>query len=79
MDDNGEWLEPHDLAEHLNDVGALASEFTQAFGADWGRLAGRWHELGKYRSRFQHYIRRASGFEADVHIKRKSAWLRIFL
>jgi CRISPR-associated endonuclease/helicase Cas3 len=63
------WREPHDLAEHSLGVAALAAEFAQAFGADWAELAARWHDLGKYRLRFQKYIRLASGFEADAHIK----------
>ncbi|MBN8429020.1 MAG: CRISPR-associated endonuclease Cas3'', partial [Xanthomonadales bacterium] len=70
-DENGKWRAPHDLADHLRDVGELASEFAEQFGADWARLAGRWHDLGKYRPRFQNYIRQVSGFEfeADAHIK----------
>lgn len=71
-DFNGNWRPPHDLADHLNEVGALAAEFARTFGSDWARLAGRWHDLGKYRQRFQNYIRLASGFEADAHIKGES-------
>ncbi len=63
------WRAPHDLAEHLAEVGRLADHFAQHYGTDWARLAGRWHDLGKYRPRFQHYIRQASGFEAAAHIK----------
>lgn len=68
-DFDGNWRPPHDLADHLNEVGALAAEFARTFGSDWARIAGRWHDLGKYRQRFQNYIRLASGFEADAHIK----------
>ena len=71
LDADGAWRTPHDLAEHLRSVGALASEFAAHYGAGWARLAGRWHDLGKYRPRFQRYIRQASGFEADAHIKEK--------
>jgi CRISPR-associated endonuclease/helicase Cas3 len=47
----------HELEEHLRAVGNHAGEFTAAFGhADWGRLAGRWHDLGKYSPAFQSYI-----------------------
>lgn len=68
--DDGSWRDPHDLAEHLMAVAALAANHAQAFGAeDWARLAGLWHDLGKYRPRFQRYIRQASGFEANAHIK----------
>ena len=68
-DDADKWRPPHDLAEHLCEVGKLAADFASRFGADWARLAGRWHDLGKFRPRFQKYIRQASGFEADAHIK----------
>lgn len=70
--DDGNWREPHALSEHLHEVGELAADFAQHFGTDWARLAGRWHDLGKYRPRFQKYIRLVSGFEADAHIKGES-------
>ncbi len=66
---DGSWRDPHDLDEHLTSVAALAAEFACAFGPEWARLAGRWHDLGKYRQRFQNYIRLASGFEVDAHIQ----------
>src|SRR5579871_911721 len=68
-DADGNWRPPHDLLEHLHEVGELAAEFAHRYGADWARVAGRWHDLGKYRLRFQKYIRTVSGFEADAHIK----------
>lgn len=69
-DASGVWRDPHDLAEHLAGVAALAAGHARTFGAgDWAHLAGLWHDLGKYRPRFQRYIRMASGFEADAHIK----------
>jgi CRISPR-associated endonuclease/helicase Cas3 len=66
---DGAWREPHDLDAHLTAVAALSAGFAECYGSDWARLAGLWHDLGKYRPRFQHYIRQASGFEADAHIK----------
>ena len=46
-----EW-EP--LEDHLREVSDLAAKFAAAFGAsEWGRLAGRWHDLGKYSREFQ--------------------------
>lgn len=69
LDADGNWREPHDLIVHLKCVGELASVFAARFGPDWALLAGRWHDLGKFRPRFQRYIRVASGFEADAHIK----------
>jgi CRISPR-associated endonuclease/helicase Cas3 len=67
---DGSWRDPHDLAEHLREVARLAAGFAAPFGgSDWAHLAGLWHDLGKYRPRFQRYIRLASGFEADAHIR----------
>lgn len=54
------------LEEHLQQVAEKASKFACAFGAaDWGHLAGLWHDLGKYRRSFQDYLLRggAIGFE----------------
>lgn len=52
---HGEW-EP--LESHLHDVARLAADFAAAFdAAEWGRLAGLWHDLGKYRPEFQRRIR----------------------
>jgi CRISPR-associated endonuclease/helicase Cas3 len=55
------------LEDHLHEVSAFAGTFAEAFGArDWGRLAGLWHDLGKYSHEFQSYLRRASG-QSDPH------------
>ncbi|MBI1772593.1 MAG: CRISPR-associated endonuclease Cas3'', partial [Burkholderiales bacterium] len=70
MNKDGSWREPHGLDEHLHSVAILSAQFAKPFNsADWAELAGLWHDLGKYRLRFQNYIRLASGFEADAHIK----------
>jgi CRISPR-associated endonuclease/helicase Cas3 len=71
-DGEGNWRPPHDLADHLASVAAIAACFARTFGEDWARLAGQWHDLGKYRPRFQDYIRQVTGFEAlDAHIENK--------
>src|SRR5687767_15073965 len=58
----GEW-EP--LDHHLTAVSELASEFAGVFGAaEWGRLAGAWHDLGKKSEAFQSYLRTASDPDA---------------
>jgi CRISPR-associated endonuclease/helicase Cas3 len=60
----------HDLTEHLLATSGLAGEFAAAFGAqDWARLAGLWHDLGKFSPEFQGYIRAASGYDADAHLE----------
>ncbi len=55
----------HGLADHLQDVSRLAAGFAANFGPEWGRLAGLWHDLGKFRAGFQVYIR----LDADAHIE----------
>lgn len=63
---DGNWATPHLLEDHLLDVARLAAASSAAFAnADWGYLAGLWHDLGKYKADFQNYIRNVSGFEAD--------------
>ncbi len=58
---------PHSLNKHLSAVEQLAGQFAAEFGAEeWGRLAGRWHDLGKFSRDFQQYIRSASGYEAHL-------------
>ena len=67
---SGKWAEPHELSEHLVKTSALARMFAHQLGCDWAELAGRWHDLGKYRKRFQDYIRLQSGYEAEnAHIE----------
>ena len=59
-----EW-EP--LEVHLNNVASRAAEFADRFGAaEWGRLAGLWHDLGKYSDAFQNYLLTANGLEAAL-------------
>lgn len=62
-----EW-EP--LKKHLQEVAELAATFAGAFGAEgWGRLAGLWHDLGKYSSAFQAYLRQQNGMEAEGRLQ----------
>jgi CRISPR-associated endonuclease/helicase Cas3 len=55
----------HGLVDHLQAVGDLAAGFSIQFGPHWAYLAGRWHDLGKFRPGFQAYIR----LDADAHIE----------
>jgi CRISPR-associated endonuclease/helicase Cas3 len=58
----------HSLGEHLSEVSKLASEFSSVMGAEeWARIAGLWHDIGKYRPGFQTYISQA----LDAHIEGK--------
>lgn len=61
---------PHLLSDHLHAVARLAADFAAVFDAsDWGRLAGLWHDLGKYRPGFQRYIRQTR--DPDAHIEQR--------
>jgi CRISPR-associated endonuclease/helicase Cas3 len=58
----------HSLHEHLFAVAQGAEGFGARWGAErWARLAGLWHDLGKYRAGFQDYIR----LDSDTHIEGK--------
>lgn len=58
---------PHLLIEHLQEVGEQAAQFASGFdSAEWARLQGRWHDLGKYALAFQKMIREANGIEAHI-------------
>lgn len=64
---DGETSIPHDLREHLLGVGQRAEEYARAFGsADWAKVAGIWHDLGKYSTEFQKRIKSLSGYGYDA-------------
>lgn len=67
---NKSW-EEHALDTHLRDVATLAAQFASGFGsADWARVAGVWHDLGKYSAEFQKYINNVSGYKADWNVRK---------
>jgi len=69
-DKSDQWANAHELSEHLHSTAKFAKEFAKFTSSDWAELAGRWHDLGKYRKRFQDYIRIQSGYEAEnAHIE----------
>lgn len=58
----------HYLRDHLLDVASLAAANAVDFNSEgWARLAGLWHDLGKYRAGFQKYIRQSH--DPDAHIE----------
>jgi CRISPR-associated endonuclease/helicase Cas3 len=64
----------HLLADHLHSVSKMAGEFSSSFDTvkfsqHWASLAGKWHDLGKYRPGFQRYLRQTD--HPDAHIEGK--------
>ncbi len=56
------------LAAHLEAVAALAERFAAPFGAaEWARLAGLWHDLGKYNPAFQRYLETGDAARGPDH------------
>ncbi len=54
------------MEEHLHAVSSQCSAFADAFAsAEWGQLAGLWHDLGKFSEQFQQYLAKTA--ESDVH------------
>lgn len=69
QDPDGQWKE-HTLEEHLFEVARRSRELANVFGSgDWAYLAGLWHDLGKYREKFQQYIKSVSGYDTEAHIE----------
>lgn len=65
----GTWLE-HPLSEHLQGTARRAAAFAEAFGSgDWARVAGLWHDLGKFNPEWQDYLKRKSGYVPDAHLE----------
>jgi len=66
---DGGW-ETHPLPAHLEGTAERAANFAADFGGgEWARLAALWHDLGKYRPEFQHYIRKQSGYDLEAHLE----------
>lgn len=58
----------HLLKDHLLKTAEMAADFAAVFGfRQWGRLAGLWHDLGKYSAAFQKKLRTAGGGDARCH------------
>ena len=60
----------HLLQDHLSGTADLAARFAAEFGCgEWGRLAGLWHDVGKYSDDFQRYIRAVTDPDAALEGK----------
>ena len=61
-EDNSEQL----LKNHLTEVSRLAEIFAEEFGEnDAGKIAGLYHDIGKYSQEFQKYIRQENNKKVD--------------
>ncbi|GMU45295.1 MAG: hypothetical protein AMXMBFR26_00770 [Porticoccaceae bacterium] len=69
--DAGAGVRQHALDDHLRETARRAADHAAGFrGQEWARLAGLWHDLGKYRAGFQRYLRAACDGEAEnAHIE----------
>lgn len=69
--DAGAGVRQHALDDHLRETARRAADHAAGFrGQEWARLAGLWHDLGKYRPGFQRYLRAATGTAAEnAHIE----------
>lgn len=67
---DGEVFIPHDLNDHLRGVAQRAEECARDFGSgDWAKVAGLWHDLGKYSAEFQRRIKSVSGYDPEAHLE----------
>jgi CRISPR-associated endonuclease/helicase Cas3 len=67
------------LEDHLENVAKLAAEFAKPFGGEeWARLAGLWHDLGKYNPDFQRKLHgetvKVVHSEAGGHLASLNGW-----
>ncbi|MFH1118694.1 MAG: CRISPR-associated helicase Cas3' [Bacteroidota bacterium] len=66
-------FEKQEMLDHLKGTAILAENFAGKFNnPEWGKLLGLWHDLGKYSSDFQEYIRINSGYEEDDQKRSKT-------
>ena len=64
----------HDLRCHLEAVAQMAGDFASKFGAgEWGRIAGLWHDLGKYRQELQEMLHTVYGGGAKHRVDHSTA------
>lgn len=58
----------HVLVDHLRDTALKAAEFAASFGAEeLARLAGLWHDIGKFHPDFQTYLQQPDAHRGPDH------------
>src|SRR5512138_3864116 len=63
----------HALADHSEAVSRMTAHFTRTVvDAQWGRLAGIWHDLGKGAPDWQAFIRAAGEAAIEAHVEEKT-------
>lgn len=64
----GKWIFQSN-EEHQHGVAALASKFAESFGmAEWGRVLGLLHDVGKEKKAFQQHIMKESGYSPEIKV-----------
>ena len=65
---NGKWLFQSN-EEHQRGVAELASKFAESFDmAQWGRVLGLLHDVGKEKKAFQQHIMKESGYSPEMRV-----------
>lgn len=65
---NGKWLFQTN-EDHQRGVADLASRFAESFGmAEWGRVLGLLHDVGKEKKAFQQHIMKESGYSPETRV-----------
>lgn len=65
---NSEWLFQSN-EEHQRGVANLASKFAESFDmAEWGRVLGLLHDVGKEKKAFQQHIMKESGYSPEIKV-----------
>ena len=65
---NGKWLFQSN-EDHQHGVADLAAKFAESFDmAEWGRVLGLLHDVGKEKKAFQQHIMKESGYSPETRV-----------